>query len=59
MVVYDGKGVQRTAFTYACGETVQQIAGDGDVSVEVLLDSGTFSPMTLLKDKDIIKEVKK
>ena len=59
MVLYEDEGVQKTAFAFAYGETVQQIAGDGDVSVEVLTESGNFSSMTLLKDKDIIKEVKK
>ena len=59
MVLCEDEGVQKTAFAFTYGETVQKIADDGDVSVEVLTESGTFSSMTLLKDKDIIKEVKK
>ena len=46
-------------FASAYGEIVHQIAGGNDDSVERLKESGTFkSTLTLLKDKDIIKEVK-
>ena len=44
-------------FALAYGETVHQIAGVNDVSVEVLTKAGTFKSMTLLKVRDIIKEV--
>jgi len=58
MLMYDGDGVQRMVSAFAYGDTIHQIA-DGDVSVEGLTDSGTFKSMTLVKDKDIIKDVKK
>ena len=29
------------------------------MSIEVLAESGTFKPTTLVKDKDIIKDIKK
>ena len=45
------------AFTY--GETVHQIAGGNNVSVEGVTESGSFKSMTLLKGKDIINEVNK
>ena len=59
MLLYDKDGQQRTVFAFAYGETVHQIAGGNDVSVEGLTESGAFKSMTLLKDKDIIKEVNK
>ena len=59
MLLYDEDGQQRTVFAFAYGETVHQIAGGNDVSVEGLTESGAFKSMTLLKDKDIIKEVNK
>ena len=59
MLLYDEDGEQRTVFAFAYGETVHQIAGGGDVAVEGLTELGTFKSMTLLKDKDIIKEVSK
>ena len=59
MLRYDDDGEQRTVFAFAYGETVDQIAGGDDLSVEGLTESGTFKSMTLLKDKDIIKEVNK
>ena len=58
MLQYDEDGVRRMVFAFAYGEIVHQIAGGNDVSVERLTESGTFKSMTLLKDKDIIKEVK-
>ena len=59
MLLYDEDGQQRTMFVFAYGEIIHQIAGSDDVSVEGLIESGTFKSMTLLKDKDIIKEVNK
>ena len=44
--------LQRTVFAFTYGETVHQIAGDNDVSVEGLTESGSFKSMTL-KDKNI------
>ena len=55
MLLYDEDGQQRTVFAFAYRETVHQIAGGNDVSVEGLTESGAFKSMTLLKDKDIIK----
>ena len=57
MLLYEKDGEQRTVFAFAYGETVHQIAGVDDISVEVLTEAGTFKSMTLLKDRDIIKEV--
>ena len=57
--IYGEDGEQRTVFAFSYGETVHQIAGRDDVSVEGLTESGTFKSMTLLKDEDIIKEVNK
>ena len=34
MLLYDKDGEQRTVFAFAYGETVHQIAGGDDVSVE-------------------------
>ena len=45
-------------FSFAYGETVHQIAGADDISVEVLTEAGTFTSMTLLKDRDIKEEVR-
>ncbi len=59
MLLYDEDGQRRTVFAFAYGETIHQIAGGDDVSVEGLIESGAFKSMTLLKDKDIIKEVNK
>ena len=59
MLLYDENGEHRTVFAFAYGEIVHQIAGGDNVSVEGLTESGTFKSMTLLKDKDIIKEVNK
>ena len=59
MLLYDKDGQQRTVFAFAYGENVHQIAGGNNVSVEGLTESGAFKSMTLLKDKDIIKEVNK
>ena len=59
MLLYDKDGVQKTVFAFAYGETVQQISVGDNVSVEGLIEAGTFKSMTLLKDKDIIKEVNK
>ena len=59
MLQYDEDGQQRTMFVFAYGEIIHHIAGSDDVSVEGLIESGTFKSMTLLKDKDIIKEVNK
>ena len=56
MLVYEKDGEQRTVFAFAYGETVHQIAGVDDISVEVLTEAGTFKSMTLLKDR---KEVNK
>ena len=42
MLLYDDDGEQRTVFAFAYGETVHQIAGGDDVSVEGLTESGTF-----------------
>ena len=58
ILLYDEDGQQRTVFAFAYGETVHQIAGGHDVSVEGLTESGAFKSMTLLKDRDIIKEVR-
>ena len=59
MLLYDKDGQQRTVFAFTYGETVHQIAGGNDVTVEGLMESGAFKSMTLLNDKDIIKEVNK
>ena len=59
LLLYDEDGQQRTVFAFAYGETVHQIAGGNDVSVEGLTESGVFKSMILLKDKDIVKEVNK
>ena len=55
MLLYDDDGEKRTVFAFAYGETVCQIGGSNDVSVEELMESGNFKSMTL-KDKDIIKD---
>ena len=51
MLLYDKDGQQRTVFAFAYGETVRQIAGGNNVSVEGLTESGAFKSMTLLKDR--------
>ena len=56
MLLYDDDGEKRTVFAFAYGETVRQIGGSNDVSVEGLMEPGNFKSMTL-KDKDIIREV--
>ena len=59
LLLYDEDGQQRMVFAFAYGGTIHQIAGDNDISVEGVTKSGVFKSMTLLKDKDIIKEVNK
>ena len=59
MLLYRKDGVQKTVFAFAYGDTLHKIAGTDDISVEVLATAGSFKPMTLLKDKDIIKEINK
>ena len=59
MLLYDKDGEPRTTFAFAYGETLCQIAGTDEISVEVITNAGTFKSMTLLNDRDIIKEVKK
>ena len=51
MFLYKDGGVQKTPCAFAYGETIQQIADGGDVSVKVLTHSGTLSAMTLPKEK--------
>ena len=58
MLQYEDEGVHKSVFVFAYGETVEEIAGS-DVSVEVLAESGTFESITLVKYKDIIKDVKR
>ena len=59
MLLYEEDGQQRTVFAFAYGETIHQIASGDAVSIEGLTESGAFKSMSLLKDKDIIKEVNK
>ena len=48
MLLYEEDGEQRTVFAFAYGKTVHQSAGGDDVSVEVLIESGTdFLPYWL------------
>ena len=50
MLLYDEDGQQRTVFAFTYGETIHQIAGGNNVSVEGLTESGAFKFMTPLKD---------
>ena len=46
MVMYDDDGVQRRLLTYAFGEVMNKIAGNGNLSPEGLLKKGRFTSMT-------------
>ena len=58
MLLYENERVHKPVFAFAYRETVKEIAGCDDVIVEVLAKIGTFKSITLVKEKDIIKDVK-
>ena len=59
LLMYESDGQKKIVQSHAYGELVSQIAGVHEVTPEVLLKATQFVSMTLVRDKKVIKEVKR
>ena len=59
LLMYESDGQKKIVQSHAYGELVSQIAGVDEVTPEVLLKATQFVSMTLVRDKKVIKEVKR
>ena len=59
LLMYESDGQKKIVQSHAYGELVRQMVGVDEVTPEVLLKATQFDSMTLVRDKKVIKEVKR